>query len=128
MYHVEVAGSGSAESFLKVKSKDYEFIIDTKGKGITPPDTLLASLGSCIGVYLRKYAEGAKLDLGEFVITVDAEFSKEPPFCFEQIKAAIDLKGLKLEERRQKALLEFIKNCPVHNTLEAQLHVQIDLV
>ena len=128
MYHVEVVGSGSTESFLKVKSKDYEFIIDTKGKGITPVDTLLASLGSCIGVYLRKYAEGARLDLGEFVITVEAEFSKEPPFCFKQIKAAIDLKGLKLEERRQKALLEFIKNCPVHNTLEAQSHVQIDLV
>ena len=48
MYHVEVTGTGA--SAFKVKSKDYEFIIDTKGKGITPADTLLASLGSCIGV------------------------------------------------------------------------------
>lgn len=51
MYHVDI--ENNADSSFTVKSRDYEFIIDTKGKGITPPDTLLASIGSCIGVYSR---------------------------------------------------------------------------
>ena len=126
MYRVEV--SSAADSSFKVKSKDYEFIIDIKGKGINPPDTLLASLASCIGVYLRKYAEGAKLNLGEFLISAEAEFTRKPSFCFKEIKVELDLKGLQLDERRQKALLEFIKNCPVHNTLKASPYVEVKIV
>ena len=52
MYHVDMTNTG--DYFFKVKSKDYEFSVDIKGKGITPPDALLASLGSCVGVYVRK--------------------------------------------------------------------------
>jgi uncharacterized OsmC-like protein len=125
MYHVEI--TSTSESAFKAKSKDYEFMIDTKGKGMSPADTLLASLGSCIGVYLRKYCEGAKLNLPGFAISVDAEFTKEPAFCFKEIKVKMDLKGLELDERRKRAVLEFIKNCPVHNTLEARPHVEISL-
>ncbi len=126
MYRVEVRPG--QDSTFKVKSKDYEFVIDTKGKGINPPDTLLASLASCTGVYLRKYAEGAKLNLGEFLISAEAEFTKEPPLCFKEIKVEIDLKDLELDERRQKALLEFIKNCPVHSTLKASPLVEVRIV
>ena len=125
MYRVEITNRGDSE--FKVKSAEYEFTIDTKGKGITPPDTLLASLGSCIGVYLRKYAEGAKLPLKEFTLTLEADFSREPPVCFRQINVVLDLKGLELEERRRQALLEFIKNCPVHNTLKVNPSVEVKI-
>jgi len=125
MYHVDIVNSGN--STFRVTSSDYEFTVDTQGKGITPPDTLLAALGSCIGVYVRKYAEGAKLRLQEFSITLDAELCKEPPACFKKIEVVIDLKGQPLEERRIKPLLEFIKNCPVHNTLIANPAVEIKI-
>ena len=125
MYHVDITNSGDYS--FKVKSKDYEFIIDVGGKGVTPPDTLLASIGSCLGVYLRKYAEGAKLPVKEFSITVDADFSKEPPACFRKINIKIDLKGAELDDRRINALREFIKNCPVHNTIKGAPEVIIDI-
>lgn len=125
MYHVDIANAG--EYSFKVKSNDYEFIVDTKGKGVTPPAALLASLGTCIGVYLRKYAEGAKLALPEFQISVDADFSKEEPVCFRKIDVGVDLKGAKLDERRLKAMQEFIKNCPVHQTLKYNPEVEIKL-
>ncbi|MFH1753967.1 MAG: hypothetical protein ABH875_07265 [Candidatus Omnitrophota bacterium] len=32
---------------------------------------------------------------------------------------SIDLKGSQLDDRRKKAFMEFIENCPVHNTLKA---------
>ncbi len=117
MYRVEI--TNNPDSSFQVKSRDYEFVIGTKGKGITPPDTLLASLGSCIGVYIRKYCEGSKLALGNFIITVEAEFSKEAPFAFKDINVSIALKDTQLDEQRKQALLAFIRNCPIHNTLKA---------
>jgi len=126
MYHVDVFNLG--EQAFKITSKDAEFVVDTKGKGITPPDALLASLGSCIGVYIRKYAESSKLDLGNFSLTVDAELSKDPPVAFQEIKVSLDLKGLVIDERRKKALLDFVDNCPVHNTLRVYPRVEIKII
>jgi uncharacterized OsmC-like protein len=116
MYAVEIASKSGYR--FNVKSKDYEFVVDIKGGGITPPDTLLASLGSCMGVYLRKYVEGAKLPVGEFNITVKADLTGEAPHRFKNIHVVIDVKGAALDERHKKALLDFMENCPVHNTLK----------
>ena len=63
-----------------------------------------------------------------FEILAEAEFSKEPPLSFKEIKVSIDLKGAKLDNRRKEALLEFIKNCPVHNTLEEKPEVEINIL
>ena len=125
MYRVEISNKG--DSVFKVKSKDYEFNVDTKGKGITPPDALLASLGSCMGVYVRKYAEGAKLDLGNFKISVEADLDVERPYRFKNIKANINFDRNVLDDRRKAALLEFIKNCPVHNTLKAAPNIEVSV-
>ena len=43
VYSVKINNQGG--SSFSVASKDYEFNVDTKGAGITPPDTLLASYG-----------------------------------------------------------------------------------
>ena len=123
MYKAEISNNG--DSVFNVKSKDYEFSVDTKGKGITPPDALLASLGSCMGVYIRKYAEGAKLDIGNFKITVEADLGADKPYRFQNIKATINLGGAILDDRRKSALLEFIKNCPVHNTLKTVPNIEV---
>ena len=71
MYHVDV--SNKEGYIFDVMAKQYEFKVDMNGaQGITPPDTLLASLGTCIGVYVRKYADGGKLDIPSFTVSVDA--------------------------------------------------------
>ena len=125
MYRVDISNAG--DYAFNVKSRDYAFTVDTKGKGITPPDTLLASIGTCIGVYLRKYAEGSRLALGEFNVSVEADFDKTPPVCFRKINVSVDLKGVTLDERRLKAMLEFVKNCPVHNTLKTNPEIEIKI-
>lgn len=125
MYRVVVEASDDG---FRIRSKEYEFTVSTKGKGISPPDTLLASLGSCIGVYINKYFEGSAIQCRDFSVTVEAEFSKESPICFKEIRAVVDLKDTRIDERRKNALLEFIKNCPVHNTLKASPEVEIKLI
>ncbi len=126
MYKVEI--KNTKDYLFSVKSKNYEFNVDIKGNGITPPDTLLASLGSCIGVYIRKYADVAKLNLEGFQIVVEAELSQEQPICFRKIKVSIDLNEVQLDERRKKALLSFIENCPVHHSLHANPEISISIV
>ncbi len=112
---------------FSVKTGESEFSVDAKGKGLTPLDALLAGLGSCIGVYIRKYAEGSKLNLTNFKINVSAELSRESPIAFRQISVEIDLQPSAIDERRQKALLEFIKNCPAHNTLKTNPLIEFKL-
>lgn len=126
MYRVEL--KHTQDLAFKVKTGTDEFIIDAKGSGLTPLDALLSGLGSCIGVYIRKYAEGAKLSLSNFDITLDAELDKTAPMGFRLINVAVDLKGVNLDERRQRALLGFIKNCPVHNTLKGNPKVEVKLL
>ncbi len=125
MYRVELENKGS--TLFSVKSKDYVFSIDPRGKGMNPPDVLLAALGSCLGVYLRKYLENSDLAINEFKIVVEAEMSKEPPICFKTIQAQIDTKDVRLDEKRKKAVVEFIKNCPIHNTLRFSPEILIEV-
>lgn len=125
MYNVKISNDGAYK--FNVKSGDYEFTVDLKGKGITPPDALLASVGSCIGVYVRKYADGAKLALEDFKINVEADLGKAPPYYFRRIDVTIDLKGVELDQRRKTAMLEFVKNCPVHNTLKNNPDINITI-
>lgn len=125
MYRAEIRNHGSSK--FTVKTKDCEFAVDIKGEGCTPPDTLLASLGSCIGVYIRKYAEGSKIAIPEFTVTTEGELSKESPVSFRLINVSVDLKGAVLDDRRKKALLSFIENCPIHNTLKHAPEIKINL-
>jgi len=126
MYKVSV--ESKEESAFLVKASGYEFVVDTKGNGITPLDTFLAGLGSCIGVYIRKYFKGAKIALGDFSVKLEAEFSQDAPVRFADIHVVVEGISNLLDEKRKSSLLEFIKNCPAHNTLKNNPSVEIKLV
>jgi putative redox protein len=125
LYKVDITNSGTSQ--FNVKSKDYSFIIDTQGQGVTPPDALLASLGSCIGVYLKKYLDNGKMAYSGFSISVEAEFRKDAPVGFDIIKILVDVRGAEIEDRRRQAIMDFIRNCPVHNTLELKPDIRIEI-
>ena len=114
-YQVELFNNGDSQ--FQVRSDDYVFTIDTQGNGVTPPAALLASVGSCVGVYIRKYYEGAHLAVPTFRVLVQAEFSQDQPIRFRSMQVSIELSGAPLDDRRKNALLAFVKHCPVHNTL-----------
>jgi uncharacterized OsmC-like protein len=126
MYSVEVVSEKSFE--FRAVSGRYEFNIDIEGKAVSPPALLLASLASCVGVYIRKYAQGFKLDLRPFSVRASAEFAKTQPICFKDIDINIDLKDNHIDEKAKESLLRFIKNCPVHNTLKSVPTISIKLI
>lgn len=125
MYRVEIRNAGTYS--FEATEGSQSCAVDMKPGGMTPPGMLLAGLGSCIGVYIRKYAEGAKLALGEFSVSVAADFAKDAPTRFQEISVTVDLKTAGLDDRRKAALLAFIRNCPVHNTLASKPNVVISL-
>lgn len=124
MYGVEITNRGGSK--FTAKTKDCEFNIDTNGEGCAPPDVLLASLGSCIGVYIRKYAEGTRIDIPEFTVKVEGELGGKP-LSFKTINVAIDLKGADIGDGRREAMMSFIKNCPIHNTLKYSPEIAVKL-
>lgn len=124
MYSVEITNRGGSK--FTAKTANYEFNIDTKGESCAPPDALLAGLGSCIGVYIRKYAEGTKMDIPEFTVRAEGDLQGKP-LSFKVINVYVDLKGADIDERRREALMAFIKNCPVHNTLKLGPEINVKL-
>lgn len=120
MYEVNVSQDGSFR--YKVRAGDYEIKIDfpkdgRPAEGVNPPDLLLASLGSCMAVYLERYLAGAKIRFQGFNLDVKSDICKDSPHYLKNIEVRIGLKGADLDGKRKTALLEFIRNCPVHNTL-----------
>ena len=130
MYEIDVDYQDSFK--YTVRSPNYEIKIDFPKddgsiEGITPPALLLASLGSCVAVYLERYLNGARIKFDKFTIKVKSEICPEAPRYLKNIAVKIDFPGLKLEQKRRDALLEFIRNCPVHNTLKHNPVVNITL-
>lgn len=126
MYAVEVSNKGTGE--FTVTARGNTCVIEPAGKGFGPAEVLLASLGSCAGYYIRLYCEQAKIDLKEFTVSLESEFSREKPLALRRIGVKIDLKGFALDPRRREALLAFVKNCPIKATLEANPLVDVNLV
>lgn len=125
MYHVDVYCK--EDSVFDVTSGEAKITIDMTEKNLGPLPTLLAALGSCMGVFLRRYADNMKLPIKEFSISVDAELEKTPVMCFKKINVAIDLKGAPLDQAKKDALMRFINNCPVHNTLHGNPEINAQL-
>ena len=107
---------------------NHQIVIDAQDKkGITPSDLFLASLGSCLGVYIRKYIKNTHINLEGFTITVQSEFCTENPIHFKAINIYIDLKKPDIDEKRKESILRFIKNCPLHHTLKMNSDIHIAL-
>ena len=126
MYKVDIVNT--SDYSFKATSDGHEFYIDaTKDNGPSPSSLFLASLGSCIGVYIRKYLDGVKIKSDKFTIKVESEFAKERPISFKEIKVKINLEGIDIDEKRKKSLLHFVKNCPIHGTISSKPVVDIEI-
>jgi len=126
MYNVDIVNNGGYS--FKVRANGFEFNIDAKGGAASPLDVFLASLGSCVGVYVRKYLEGVKIQLDKFSVEIESDMTKERPMHFADIKVSIRLEGIELDEQRKKSMLHFVKNCPIHNTLNLKPAINIEVL
>jgi uncharacterized OsmC-like protein len=125
MYKVDI--SCKEGSVFDVTSGEAKVTIDMTEKNLGPLPTLLAALGSCMGTFLRRYADNMKLPIKEFSVSVESDLVKENPMGFRYISVSIDLKGAKLDDTKRDGLMRFIGNCPVGNTLRGNPEINVVL-
>ena len=96
-----------------------------RDEGITPPEAFMASLGSCIGVYVARYCENAKLDTSGMRVVMTWNLSEDKTKIVD-IKAKISLPKAQVGQRA-KAVLEAARRCLVHNTILSMPHIDLSL-
>lgn len=101
--------------------------LENKGtdQGMTPPELLLASLGSCALYYAVEYLRARGLDERQTSVTVRAEKDLKPT---RLARFVIVLRTpLALEARHREGLKRAVHNCLVHNTLLHAPEIAINL-
>jgi putative redox protein len=83
-------------------------------QGMTPPEFLLTSLGTCAGFYAAQYLKTRSLPAAGLEVTVHAEKAMQPARV-EQFRIEVFVPGL--EAHHEAGILRAVKACLIHNTL-----------
>jgi uncharacterized OsmC-like protein len=85
-------------------------------EGMTPPELLLASLGSCAAFYSAQYLRKHKLATEGTRVYVSCEKVRDP--IPRMTNFVVDVAApVELTEGQEKGLHEAVEQCLVHNTL-----------
>ncbi len=91
--------------------------------GMTPPEFLLGSLGSCAAYYAAQYLKTRGLEAAGLEVKVSAEKLKQPA---RMGNFQIDVHTpVVLSEGQTEAMYRSVKQCLVHNTLLSVPEIEI---
>jgi len=85
-------------------------------EGMTPPELLLASLGSCAGYYAAQYLRKNKLATEGTRIRVTCKKVKDPVPRMTNFVIEVDA-PVELTKEHRQGVEEAVEHCLVHNTL-----------
>jgi len=114
-----------------IQSRDHTVLcdqpVDNGGEdaAMTPPELMLASLGSCAAFYAVQYLKTRSLSLEGIEVTVTAEKLKQPARLGEfRIHLAYPAP---LTEEHKAGMVRSVHHCLIHNTLLSPPQIEIDL-
>ena len=82
--------------------------------GMTPPEFLLASLGTCAGYYAAQYLKARRLASEGLAVRVTADKLLQPARLGN---FRIEVKVPGLDPQHEAGVLRSVKHCLIHNTL-----------
>jgi len=91
--------------------------------GPTAHQMLLSSLGMCMAITLRMYANRKKWDLKKVEIHLNMEKNPEDQGESTIIYKKVELFG-ELDEDQRKRLMNISEKCPVHKTLSGPIYLR----
>ena|SRR5215472_16164847 len=94
-------------------------------EGMTPPELMLASLGSCAAFYAVQYLKARKLATGGVEVTVLAEKLKSPSRLGD-FRIEVDC-PVPLTDEQQAGMVRSVHSCLIHNTLMSVPEIAIEL-
>ncbi len=83
--------------------------------GMTPPEFLLASLGTCVGYYAAEYLRARSLPMDGLKVRVWAE-KVQGPARLDGFRIEIEAPDL-ADEKHRAGVLRAAKSCLIHSTL-----------
>jgi uncharacterized OsmC-like protein len=119
MLEVSVEHLGAVQ--FEIKTRGLSIVSDQPAEnggfdeGMTPPELLLASLGSCAGFYAADYLKRQKLAVEGTKVRVTAEKAKNPA-RLDHFRIEVDV-PVGLSEEHVKGVEEAVYRCLIHNTL-----------
>lgn len=112
------------------EARGHEVICDqpqsNKGsdRGMTPPEFLLTSLGTCAAYYAVEYLRTRSLSTVGLEVAVEAGKASAPA-RLDQFRISVHTPDL--EERHRQGVLRAVKSCLVHNTLLHQPSIAVEV-
>ena len=93
--------------------------------GMTPPEFLLASIGSCAAFYAAQYLKTRHLDERNVEVTVTAEKLRHPSRLGNFVVQVSC--PLALTEEQSEGMMRSVRHCLVHNTLLNPSQIEVRL-
>ena len=134
-----VACTGHGKFGTEVHTSSHRFIADEPtsyggdDSGPTPYDLLNAALGTCTAMTIKMYADRKEWPLeGVSVhVTHERNHAEECDHAeamadgrkLQSLNRAITIRGDELDEEQRAKLMAIADKCPVHRTLEGELHI-----
>jgi len=116
---------------FEVSQRNHKLIVDqpkpvSGDEGMTPPELLAASLGTCVGVYVMDYL--LRNELPTKGVSFDVDMAKaENPNRIGYFRVQVHI-PYALTDRQRTVLTRLARSCLVHNTLHHPPEVDIDLL
>src|SRR5271166_5245628 len=94
-------------------------------EGMTPPELLLASLGSCVGFYAAQYLRKHKLATKGTRVRVTADKLRDPA-RIDNFRIEIETPAI-LTEQHRDGVKNAAHHCLIHNTLLNRPNIVVEI-
>ncbi len=106
---------------FEIKTRQHTIVSDQPinsggdDEGMTPPELLLASLGSCAAFYAVDYLKRSQILRDGVKVRITADKVKAP-FRLDNFRIEVEVPG-GIEEKHLQGLDDAVHRCLIHNTL-----------
>ena len=128
----EVLVDHLGEVQFAVKARNHTIICDQPvesggfDEGMTPPEFLLASLGTCAGYYAVQYMKARNLPMEGLRIRTTADKAKGPARLTD-FRIEVECRN-EMDERHREGIVRAVHACLIHNTLLNPPRIDVEVM
>ncbi len=117
---------------FEIQAREHTIVSDQPAEngghdeGMTPPELLLASLGSCAAFYAAQYLRKYKLATEGTRVRITADKVKDPAPRIDNFRIEIET-PVGLTEEQRAGVERSVHHCQIHNTLLHPPKIAIDI-
>jgi len=117
---------------FEIKARQHTIISDQPAEnagfdeGMTPPELLLASLGSCAAFYAAQYLRKFKLATEGTRVRITADKVKDPTARIDNFRIEIET-PVELTDQHRAGVERAVHHCLIHNTLLRPPRIAIEI-